>query len=571
MNLPDDWVLCKFEDLLCAEPNALADGPFGSALKSSDYTESGCRVIRLNNVGVGVFIGENKAFIDIQRLAELKRHEANPGDLVTAALGDPLGRTCQIPSGIGPAIVKADCFRSRLHKRIDSRLISFWLNSNTISRYFNENSKGVGRVRITLSTLRNTLIPLPPEKEQKRLADKLGSILNRSAIAKSEAQRASKAATALKVSGLRSGITGQLTKQWRDRETSVETVAQLLERVAPPQQARGGRQATDVKILGVAGIAVNTPDIELPEGWSWTALQLLARQETGHTPSRQHPEYWDGDIGWLGIKDARIHHGSFIEKTIQRITLAGLESSSARILPSGTVCLSRTASVGYVTILGQPMATSQDFVTWTCSPALLPKYLMYALMAEGKALKRFGRGSTHTTIYFPEIRAMNIALPPVREQHEIVAKLDRLLQQADNLKNQADRAIKAAEDLASKSITHAMSGKFSSSSSRNSEVIELLRCISEEREATGKQKKQMKKTGPAPTKISEKLSSPQEVPKDSEFYLQSIVREAGGTISSKALWIRADLTIEEFYRSLRNEINAGLISESEDKEFLHAH
>src|SRR5690606_41227712 len=55
--------------------------------------------------------------------------------------------------------------------------------------------------------------------------------------------------------------------------------------------------------------------------------------------------------------------------------------------------------------LGKPMATSQDFATWTCTEALEPKYLMYAIMAEGDEIRRFGKGTTHTTIYFPEIRA----------------------------------------------------------------------------------------------------------------------------------------------------------------------
>jgi type I restriction enzyme, S subunit len=48
--------------------------------------------------------------------------------------------------------------------------------------------------------------------------------------------------------------------------------------------------------------------------------------------------------------------------------------------------------VGYVTIMGRPMATSQDFATWTCTPALVPKYLMFALMAEGENIREFGEG-----------------------------------------------------------------------------------------------------------------------------------------------------------------------------------
>ena len=73
------------------------------------------------------------------------------------------------------------------------------------------------------------------------------------------------------------------------------------------------------------------------------------------------------------------------------------------------------------------MATSQDFVTWTCCEALEPRYLMYALLAEGDDIRRFGKGSTHTTIYFPEVKAFHLCLAPVNEQRRIVAKLDSLL------------------------------------------------------------------------------------------------------------------------------------------------
>jgi type I restriction enzyme S subunit len=72
------------------------------------------------------------------------------------------------------------------------------------------------------------------------------------------------------------------------------------------------------------------------------------------------------------------------------------------------------------------MTTSQDFVTWSCSEALDPDFLMQALLAEGSDIRRFGNGSTHTTIYFPEVKAFHIALPPLTEQRRIVAKLDAL-------------------------------------------------------------------------------------------------------------------------------------------------
>ena len=178
----------------------------------------------------------------------------------------------------------------------------------------------------------------------------------------------------------------------------------------------GGRPATTAIIRGRSAISVNDPGHPLPPGWKRVALSQIADLGTGHTPSRKHPEYWDGDIPWIGIRDGSAHHGSVIYDTVQHVNELGLENSAARLLPKGTVCLSRTASVGYVVMMGTSMATSQDFVTWTCTEALDPRYLMGALLAEGSEMRRFGEGSTHTTIYFPEIKAFHIDLPPRAEQ-----------------------------------------------------------------------------------------------------------------------------------------------------------
>lgn len=187
-----------------------------------------------------------------------------------------------------------------------------------------------------------------------------------------------------------------------------------------------GRAATSNVIPGDFALSVGRPDRVAPAGWRWVALTDLARLESGHTPSRSHTEYWHGTIPWLGIRDAREHHGGVVFETLQSVTQAGIDNSAARVLPKGTVCLSRTASVGYVVVMGREMATSQDFVNWVCGPDIDPGYLQKLLIAENRALFRFGKGSTHTTIYYPELKAFYVCLPGLREQRRIVAKLEAL-------------------------------------------------------------------------------------------------------------------------------------------------
>ena len=69
------------------------------------------------------------------------------------------------------------------------------------------------------------------------------------------------------------------------------------------------------------------------------------------------------------------------------------------------------------------MATSQDFANFVCGEAILSRWLQLLFMAEKHALLRFAKGSTHQTIYYPELLSFHVALPPVAEQAEVVRRV----------------------------------------------------------------------------------------------------------------------------------------------------
>ncbi len=77
--------------------------------------------------------------------------------------------------------------------------------------------------------------------------------------------------------------------------------------------------------------------------------------------------------------------------------------------------------------MGRPMATSQDFVNWVCSQGIDYRFLKYVLLAEKDTLLQYASGTTHQTIYFPEVKAFHICLPTPKEQGrlaEILSALD---------------------------------------------------------------------------------------------------------------------------------------------------
>ncbi|MEK7529943.1 MAG: restriction endonuclease subunit S [Patescibacteria group bacterium] len=181
--------------------------------------------------------------------------------------------------------------------------------------------------------------------------------------------------------------------------------------------------------LGIQGVKRNQM-----ASWTWHSLTSVARLESGHTPSRRHPEWWGGKIPWLALPDIRKLHGKHAYETTENTNDAGLANSSARVLPAGTVCVSRTASIGFATILGKPMATSQDFCNWVCDPDKLdPEFLMYAVMASQDALRELGSGAVHKTIYMPTIKSFHICAPDIAEQRRIARTLCDRLAAAESL------------------------------------------------------------------------------------------------------------------------------------------
>lgn len=193
---------------------------------------------------------------------------------------------------------------------------------------------------------------------------------------------------------------------------------------------------------GITPLAISNTRDAPPSGWSWTPLQQLARLESGHTPSRRRPDWWGGTIPWIALPDIRALDGRTATETIEYTNAEGIANSSARVLPAGTVVLSRTASVGFVTIMGHPMATSQDFVNWVCGPRLHPEFLMYLFQAAREKILEWASGTVHKTVYMPTVRIFQVCIPELEEQKRIASvlrarfeKLDELLALLNNQKN----------------------------------------------------------------------------------------------------------------------------------------
>ncbi|WP_434288833.1 restriction endonuclease subunit S [Celeribacter sp. SCSIO 80788] len=483
---PKGWADAELGDLLNIQS--------GFAFKSSEYKDEGHFLIRIGNVQDGEISLAKPKYVKLNE--QTKHFELLAGDILTSLTGN-IGRVARIEQQHLPAALNQRVARLTPADKLDDDGYLFcFLSSPLFREALAALGKGGAQQNVSPKTISDIAIPLPPLPEQRRIVRKLDTLSARTTTARSDLKAIPDLVERYKLNFLRSAFRGEQTAQFR-QESELETVSQLLGRTEAPQQGRGGRKPTDEVIPGKGGLSVNHPGTELPIGWDWVPLLRVSRQETGHTPSRSHPEWWDGDVRWISIPDANTHHGRVIYDTIQKTNEDGLKNSSARLLPKGTVVLSRTASVGYVTIMGCEMATSQDFATWTCSDALDPKYLMYALLSEGDDIRNFGEGTTHTTIYFPEVRAFNIKLAPLAEQREIVHRIETAFTKIDRLAAEAEKALKLTDRLDQRILAKAFVGGLVPQDPTDEPATELLARIRKARATAPKPKRGRRKKAEA--------------------------------------------------------------------------
>ncbi|MET3604797.1 type I restriction enzyme S subunit [Sphaerotilus sulfidivorans] len=336
---------------------------------------------------------------------EIEKWRLRDGDLLLTEGGDldKLGRgTCwreQLPL----CIHQNHIFRVRLPEdRYDPDFVSLQVGSGYGKAYFFAHAKKTtGIASINQQVLGSFPLLSPPLPEQQRIAR---ALRERLAVV-AEARRAAQAQTD-EMDALRAAI-------YRESFRGVVPVA------VPPE-----------------GMA------EAPQGWRWAKLGDLARLESGHTPSRSRPDWWGGDISWVSLTEIRALDGTWVESTQIKTNEAGIANSSARILPRGTVCFSRTASVGFVTVMARPMATSQDFANWVCGDELDPEFLMYALICSRRELRALATGATHKTIYMPMLGSFHLCLPDRATQGAIVQALKAQLAAAE----EARQAVQAQLD-----------------------------------------------------------------------------------------------------------------------------
>ena len=296
-------------------------------------------------------------------------------------------------------------------------------------------------VHISGDKLGTILLPVPPLAEQERIVaciQEAELVIENYAIKATALQKLQDSfPEALKKSILQEAVQGKLVPQ----DPSDEPAEALLERIRAEKQRliKEGKIKKDKhesvifrrdnshyeKLDGVERCIDDELPFEIPESWAWARLGNIGDWGSGATPSRTHPEYYDGSIPWLKTGDLT---DSYITDIPEGISQLALEKTSVRLNESGSVLMAMYgATIGKLGILTYPATTNQ--ACCACKPVygVETLFLFYFLMSQRTAFIKRGEGGAQPNISKEKIVSTLMPLPPLAEQHRIVQRIEELL------------------------------------------------------------------------------------------------------------------------------------------------
>ena len=224
---------------------------------------------------------------------------------------------------------------------------------------------GAAQRTISLNSLRNMEISLPPISEQKKIVDQLS-------------------------------VYDSLIENNQKQIKLLEEAAQRLYK----------EWFVDLRFPGYE----NTPIVDgVPEGWEKYPFSEKVSIMSGGTPKTDVKEYYGGDIPFYSPKD---HDGSFFAyKTETSITNNGLINCNSALFPINTIIITARGTVGKTVILAVPMAMNQSCYALKCSSLNLPYYLFFSLCSEVEKLKVMSNGGVFDTIIVKTFDNIQIIIP----------------------------------------------------------------------------------------------------------------------------------------------------------------
>jgi type I restriction enzyme S subunit len=424
--VPAHWQLMP----LVRFTEAKCDGPFGSGIKSDHYTDEGALVVRLQNIRAeGFFVGES-VFIDLGYFEqELLRHEVCAGDVLIAGLGDDnnvVGRACVAPAGLGPALVKADCFRFRIdnHKAKPE----FVATQLTAGARFDAGrlSGGSTRSRIPLGTMASRQVCLPPTHEQAQIA----TFLDRE--------------------------TAKIDALVEEQQRLIELLKEKRQAVISQAVTKGLDPNVPMKDSGVEWLG------QVPAHWEVRKVNSLSTKITNGYVGPTRDILVDEGVRYLQSLHIKGNRIRFDDPYF--VTREWSERHAKSILEAGDLLIVQTGDIGQAAVVTDAFAGCNCHALIIVAPIrelAAGEYLGWVFNSDYgiSSLLAIQTGALHPHLNCGNVKDIFVPLPPMHEQLSIVQHCAQKTAAFDELTSAAQSAVALLQERRAALISAAVTGK----------------------------------------------------------------------------------------------------------------
>lgn len=404
--LPKGWAWCKLDDLAFYKK-----GPFGSSLTKAMFVSKGDDTYKVyeqkNAIQKDCTLGTY--YISKEKYESLSGFAIQPFDIIVSCAGT-IGETYVLPRNIQKGIINQALMLIRLYCRDIEQFYLLYFDF-ILKEEAKNSSKGTAIKNIPpFDVLKNFYIPIPPLKEQIRILDEINKWMSFVELIETGTANLQNVIKQTKSKILDLAIHGKLVPQ----DPTDEPAYELLKRINPK-----------------AEIACDNPQYEnLPNGWCRCTLKDIGIFESGYAFSSD--EYKQNGVPLVRISN--ITNNGNID--LSSCVYIQNYNNSKFIIHKGDLLIAMsgatTGKMGVYKYKADALL-NQRVGNLKCTEAWLQQYRNYFMLAKSNYILNIAYGGAQPNISAKAILSIKIDLPPINEQHRIVAKIEELFTQLDNI------------------------------------------------------------------------------------------------------------------------------------------
>lgn len=480
-DLPSGWKLATIGDIVGRE-GVFKDGDW---VESKDQDPNGdVRLIQLADIGDGEYRDRSSRFLTYEKALELRCTFINKGDVLVARMPDPLGRACIFSGDKKKSVTVVDvCVVRPEMDDISERWLMYFINAPAFRAAVASLQSGSTRKRISRKNLAKISLPVPQSDEQKRIVAGIEKQFPRLDKAVDNLKRVKANLKRYKASVLKAAVEGRLTEEWRAAHPDVEPAEKLLERILAERRkkwekaesakmnAKGKKPKDDKwKKKYKEPAKPNLNDLlELHDGWLWVNIDQIMLLLTDYHANgsykvlKKHVIILDKDAYAIYVRATNLNKNNF-DSDLKFVNKKAYDFLTKSKIFGNEIIIGKIGNAGkvyYMPKLEQPCTLGMNLFMLRFNQFLSGKYIYYHLVSffSEKEIKDEVKGVGNPSIDKNAIRSLRIALPPIREQDQIIKVVDERMSLIAHFENELERHLFRANRLRQSILKKAFSGK----------------------------------------------------------------------------------------------------------------